>query len=90
MCGSHRRTGKPERRCQPALQDLRQAVGRAIIKPRPGVHEAQRDHLPFSVSWLPPLCSTPGRELAKVSRPLASSKDSPVSPVSVAPVRDAE
>ena len=65
-------------------------MDRAIAKPQAGVREAQSDHLLFSVSWLPPLGSTPDRELAKVSRPRASCKDYPVRPVSVAPVRNAE
>ena len=71
-------------------EDVRHTGDRAIAKPQTGVREAQRDQLLLSVSWLPPLGSTPGRELAKVSRPLSSSKDSPVSPVSVAPFRNAE
>ena len=89
-CDLGRRTGEPERRCQPALGDVRHTVDRAITKPQTRVRDAQRDHLLFSVSWLPPLGSTPGRELAKVSHPLASSKDSSVTPVSVAPVRNDE
>ena len=89
-CLLRRRTGEPERRCQPAIEYVRHTVDRAIAKPQTRVREAQRDHLLFSVFWLPPLGSTPGRELAKVSRPLASSKDSSVTPVSVAPVRNDE
>ena len=69
---------------------MRHTGDRAIAKPQTGVREAQRDQLLLSVSWLPPLGSTPGRELAKVSRPFASSKDYPVTPVSVAPVRNDE
>jgi len=89
-CDLGRRIGEPERRRQPAIEDVRHTVDRAIIRPQTGVREAQRDHLLFSVSWLPPLGSTPGRELAKVSRPLAFSKESHVNPVSVAPFRNDE
>ena len=43
-CDLGRRTGEPERRCQPALEDVRHTVDRAITKPQAGVREAQRDH----------------------------------------------
>ena len=43
-CDLSRRTGEPERRCQPALKDVRHTVDRAITKPQAGVREAQRDH----------------------------------------------
>ena len=82
--------GEPERSRQPVIQAVRHTGVRAIAKPQTCVREAQRDQFLISVSWLPPLCSIPGRELAKVSGPLAVSKDSSVTPVSVAPVRNEE
>ena len=37
-------TGEPERRCQPALKDVRHTVDRAITKAQARAREAQRDH----------------------------------------------
>ena len=49
---------------------------------------AEREHLLVSISRLLPLVSTPGRMLPKVSLLLASLRDTLVTPVSVAPIRN--